>query len=121
MRDYRIYLKDILAAIESIERFVVGMDLETFQADDKTTSAVIRKFEIIGEAVRYVSDDIRTAYSEVAWKEMAGMRDRLIHFYMGVNYRLVWKTIKDDLPITKMQIQRILDENPEIEEDRPNK
>jgi uncharacterized protein with HEPN domain len=114
MRNQRLYLEDILAAIESIEAFVAGMDLETFQADDKTASAVIRKFEIIGEAVRHVPDDIRTAYSEVEWKEMAGMRDRLIHFYMGVNYRLIWQTIKNDLPITKSHIQKILKENPHL-------
>lgn len=111
MRDYRIYLKDILTAIESIENFVAGMDLEIFQSDDKTSSAVIRKFEIIGEAVRNVPEDIRAAYPEVAWKEMAGMRDRLIHFYMGVNYRLIWATIRDDLPATKAGIERILKEN----------
>ncbi|MEW5719443.1 MAG: DUF86 domain-containing protein [Chloroflexota bacterium] len=114
MRDQRLYLEDILTAIESIETFVAGMDLETFQADDKTASAVIRKFEIIGEAARHVPEDIRTAYSKVAWKEMAGMRDRLIHFYMGVNYRLIWQTIKNDLPRTKTHIQRILKENPHL-------
>ena len=112
MRDYRLFLKDILDAIESIESFVAGMDLDGFQADDKTSSAVIRKFEIMGEAVRQVPEDVRTAYSEVAWKEMAGMRDRLIHFYMGVNYRLIWQTIQNYLPATKAGIKKILDENP---------
>lgn len=60
---------------------MAGMDLKTFQADDKTASAVIRKFEIIGEAVKQLPEEIRKAYPEVPWKEMAGMRDRLIHFY----------------------------------------
>jgi uncharacterized protein with HEPN domain len=114
MRNQRLYLEDILSAIESIEEFVVGMDLGALQTDDKTASAGIRKFEIIGEAVRHVPEDIREAYTEVAWKEMAGMRDRLIHFYMGVNYRLVWQTIKNDLPVVKMHIRRILKENPQI-------
>ncbi len=112
MRDYRLYLKDILAAIDSIDSFVAGMDLASFQSDDKTSSAVIRKFEIIGEAVRNVPEDIRTAYPEIPRKEMAGMRDRLIHFYMGVNHRLIWQTIRNDLPATKADIQRILEENP---------
>ena len=110
MRDYRLYLKDILAAIESIESFVTGMHLAAFEADDKTASAVLRKFEVIGEAAKQIPDDVRQRHPGAPWKEMAGMRDRLIHFYFGVNHRLVWKTIQEDLPAAKAQIQRILKE-----------
>ena len=108
MRDYRLYLKDILAAMESIEVFVEGMDLEAFRTDDKTASAVIRKFEIIGEASKQIPEEIRRSDPDIPWKEMAGMRDRLIHFYFGVDYQLVWTTIKERLPQAKLQIQRIL-------------
>ena len=94
MRDYRLYLKDILAALESVETFVEKMSFEEFRADDKTASAVIRKFEIIGEATKNIPEDIRRQYPKIPWKEMAGMRDRLIHFYFGVDYQLVWTTIK---------------------------
>jgi uncharacterized protein with HEPN domain len=108
MRDYTLYLKDILAAIESIERFIAEMDLETFQADDKTTSAVMRKLEVIGEAVKQIPDEIRQKHSQVPWKEMAGMRDKLIHFYFGVDYRLVWRAVTERLPQVKQEIRKIL-------------
>ena len=72
MRDYQLYLKDILSAMDSIEAFVEGMSFEEFRADDKTASAVIRKFEIIGEATKNIPDEIRHQYPTVPWKEMAG-------------------------------------------------
>jgi len=108
MRNHNLYLKDILAAIDSIEEFVKGMDLEAFRADDKTTSAVIRKLEIIGEATKQIPDEIRQIYPTVLWKEMAGMRDKLIHFYFGVDYQLVWRAIKGRLPKIKQEIRKIL-------------
>jgi uncharacterized protein with HEPN domain len=108
MRDYRLYLKDILAAIDSIESFVLGMDLGALQTDDKTASAVLRKLEIIGEAAKGVPEHVRQRYPDVPWKEMAGMRDRLIHFYFGVEYQLVLKAIKERLPNLKQRIEEIL-------------
>jgi len=108
-RDSWLYLRDMLDAIESIQAFVQGMDFEAFQADDKTASAVLRKLEVIGEAAKHVPGSIRQRYPEVPWKEMAGMRDRLIHAYFGVDYQLVWKTIQERLPRVKTIIQRILE------------
>jgi len=98
MRDSKLYLKDILDAMESIELFVEGMEFEEFKADDKTSSAVIRKFEIIGEATKYLPNDIKKDNPNIPWREMAGMRDKLIHFYFGIKYELVWRTIKDVIP-----------------------
>jgi len=108
MRDPNLYLKDILAAMEAIESFVEDMEFKDFQSDDKTSSAVIRKFEVIGEATKNVPDVIKRNYPAVPWKEMAGMRDRLIHFYFGIKHDLVWHTIKDVIPQVKPLIQKIL-------------
>ena len=110
MRDYHLYLKDIVAAMESIEEFIAGMDLASFQADDKTASAVMRKLEIIGEAVKQVPDEVRQRYPHVPWKEMAGMRDKLIHFYFGVDYSLVWRAITERVPTVKEELLAILEE-----------
>lgn len=110
MRDYGLYLKDILKAMEAIEKFVENMDFKEFEKDDKTSSAVIRKFEIVGESSKKVPEIIKHRYPDIPWREMAGMRDKLIHFYFGVKYDLVWRTIKDVIPQVKPVIEKILRE-----------
>ena len=106
-KDYRIYVKDILEAIASIEKFVQNMDFVIFVNDDKTTSAVIRKFEIIGEAAKQIPDNIKAKHITIPWKAMAGMRDKLIHFYAGVDHNLVWETIQTKLPELKKALQQL--------------
>ncbi len=108
MRDYRLYLRDIHEAIVAIEGFVEGMSFDEFAVDDKTSSAVIRKFEIIGEASKKVPTELRCQGPDIPWREMAGMRDKLIHFYFGANYELIWRTITERLPILKKDIKSLL-------------
>jgi uncharacterized protein with HEPN domain len=105
VRDYALYLKDIFQAIESIEVFTAGMDYATFVADDKTMSAVIRKLEIIGEAVKQLPEEIRVKHPEIPWKQIAGMRDKLVHFYFGVDAHLIWQTIHNRLPALKTAVR----------------
>jgi uncharacterized protein with HEPN domain len=107
-RDYRLFLKDIIQAMEAIEKFVEGMEFEELVKDDKTSSAVIRKFEILGEAGRNIPDWMREKYPQIPWKRMVGMRDRLIHGYFGIDYKLVWDTIKVEIPRIKSELERIL-------------
>lgn len=107
MRDHRLYITDIIEAITAIEAFTTGQAFKQFAADDKTVSAVIRKLEIIGEAAKNVPEEVRQKYPDIPWREMAGMRDRLIHFYFGVDFGLVWETVKKRLPELKGQMEQI--------------
>jgi uncharacterized protein with HEPN domain len=109
-RDYRLYVQDILDAIESIESFIAGMSRETFLADDRTLSAVVRKFEIIGEAARQLPEGIREKHPHVPWRDMVGMRNRLIHDYLGADYELVWQTATEDLEQTKAALRKAIKE-----------
>jgi len=84
------------------------MSYDEFIQDDKTVFAVVRALEIIGERVKNIPDDIREDYSEIPWKVMAGMRDKVIHEYFGVNIKLIWKTIKERIPEIKPLFDEIL-------------
>ena len=108
MRDLRLYLTDISQAMVAVQTFVEEMDFEAFVADDKTASAVIRKFEIIGEAVKNVPEEIRQKYPQVPWRQMAGMRDMLIHVYFDVDYPLVWETVRNRIPPLQPIIAQII-------------
>ena len=110
MRNYRLYLKDILEAMVAAQSFVEGMGFDAFVADDKTASAVVRKLEIIGEATKNVPDPIRQKYPHVPWRDMAGMRDRIIHAYFDVNYSIVWNILKNRIPTLQPIIAQILEE-----------
>lgn len=95
------YLADILEAIDKAQSFIEGMGLHQFEKDEKTQFACIRALEIIGEAATKFPNSTHRKYPNIPWKEVIGMRNKLIHDYMGVNAHVVWKTIQEDLPELK--------------------
>lgn len=109
-REFADHLRDILDAAEKIQRFTEGMDFAQFQSDDKTSYAVIRALEIIGEATKRLPDSVRERHPSVPWRDMAGIRDKLIHNYTGISLVVVWKTAREDVPTLKPLIAQVLDE-----------
>lgn len=110
-RDFRVYLDDILESITRIEEYTKGISVEEFLKNVPIQDAVIRRFEIVGEAVKHIPDKVKHKYSNVEWKKIAGARDIFIHEYFGVGFDRVWDTIVKDLPIFKKHIQKILKES----------
>jgi uncharacterized protein with HEPN domain len=108
VRDYRDYLQDILDAANDIESFVDDMTYEEFSEDRKTLNAVVRSIEIIGEATKNIPATMKAKHSELPWKQMAGMRDKLIHAYFGVDVETLWKAVKENIPPLKKPIQQML-------------
>ncbi|MBI3335591.1 MAG: DUF86 domain-containing protein [Candidatus Portnoybacteria bacterium] len=109
-RDPGLYCDDILQSIQKIENFTSGMSLSGFRDDIKTQDAVIRNFEIIGEAVKNISEEIKKKYPEVSWRSAGDMRDFLIHEYPDVIIDIVWRAVVDDLPRFKDQISYVMKE-----------
>ncbi|PNU19708.1 DUF86 domain-containing protein [Geothermobacter hydrogeniphilus] len=97
-REVTDYLIDILQCLEEIEEFTTGFDFQTFSSDRKTINAVLRSLEVMGEAAKHIPEAIRQVSPEIPWKSMAGLRDVLIHDYMGVDLRTVWNVVQDRLP-----------------------
>ena len=112
-KEFIDYIEDIIKAIDDASSFVNNMDYEEFVKDSKTAYAVIRALEIIGEAAKNVPPSIKSEYSQIPWKKMAGMRDKVIHEYFGVDLKRVWNTVKNDLPALKPQFEKILEKNKE--------
>ena len=107
-RDEKIIFEDILEAINKIEKYTAGMIYQKFVNDDKTTDAVIRNLEIIGEASNQLSEETQEKYNEIIWHQIIGLRNRVIHVYFGVDTEIIWDVIINDLPDFKIKIEKMI-------------
>lgn len=107
-RDWKLFVEDVLESIGLIEHYVNNMDLEDFKTDRKTIDAVVRNFEIIGEASKFVPENIKNNYQIVDWKGIVGLRNRIAHEYFGISTVIIWHIIKEELPMLKIQMEQIL-------------
>jgi uncharacterized protein with HEPN domain len=98
---------DVREAIERINSYIESLSYEEFLRDEKTQDAVVRNLEVIGEAVKNISDEFKELYSFIPWRKLAGVRDRLIHHYFGVNFDIIWGIVKKDLPDLIAEFKKI--------------
>ena len=104
------FLCDIIEAVKRVETYIAKINYEEFLQDTKTQDAVIRNLEIVGEAVKNLSMDFKNKHKDIEWKKIAGLRDRIIHYYFGVNWDIVWDVINTKLPELKRKIGNIIKE-----------
>ena len=108
-RNPKLFLEHILESITLIEEYTQDVTKETFMESMKVQDMVIRRLEIIGEAVKNIPEDIKNTHADIPWKSIAGMRDKLIHEYFGVDLKLTWNVVKNELPTLKKNISAMLE------------
>ena len=109
-RVYSLYLEDIVEASERIASYLKDLTYSEFETDQMRIDAVIRNLQIVGEAVKKLPDSIKNGYPNIAWQEIAGLRNRVTHVYFDVDIDIIWDVVQIELPMLKTQIQQILKE-----------
>jgi uncharacterized protein with HEPN domain len=107
-QDHGSYVEDIIEHMSYAEEFVKDLTFEEFVNDKKTVLSVTKCIEVVGEATKHVPDTIREKYPEIPWKDMAGIRDRLVHGYFKVNLEIVWMTVTQEFPELRPMIEKVL-------------
>jgi uncharacterized protein with HEPN domain len=106
-RDPHLLLEDIRSALARIERYTTGMQREQFLVDEKTIDAVVRNLEIVGEAVRWLPDEFKRGYVAVPWGQVAGLRNRIVHDYFGLDLEIIWQVLQTSLREFRQQVDEI--------------
>lgn len=106
-READVYLQDILESINLIQEYVSDLSEAEFLQHRQIQDSIVRRFEIIGEAVKQIPDEFKAKHTDIPWRDIAGMRDILIHEYFGIKWKRIWDTIKNDLPAFKKQLEKI--------------
>jgi len=107
-KDNTVYIRHIYDAIKRLEEYLKGIDYESFLNNNLLQAGVIRELEIIGEASKKLGNDFKKQYPEIPWKNIAGMRDKLIHDYFGVDLDAVWETVERDIPELRNNLKQII-------------
>ena len=108
MRNYKLYLQDMLEAVQKIEKYTKGMNFQQFEKSDLVIDGVIRNLEVIGEASKQVPADVKKEFKDIEWKKISGLRDILIHAYFGVDIQIIWDVTQNNVPLLKKNLQTYL-------------
>jgi len=106
-RDPALLIEDMLSAIRKIERYMAGLEREGFLQDEKTIDSVVRNLEILGEAARQLPEDFTSRYPNVPWRQIAGLRNRIVHDYFDLDLEIIWQVIYHDLPSLQIQLENL--------------
>ena len=109
-RSARLYVSDMLRAIDKIERFTEGLDMDSFSSSELVVDAVLRNLEVLGEAARNVPEEVREGHPEIPWRRVVGLRNIVAHAYFGIDLENVWKIVTENVPAVRPPVKALLDE-----------
>lgn len=106
-RPLHLLIADIIESIEKIGRYISGLDHDAFVNDEKTVDSVVRNLEVIGEAANRIPESFTAQHSEIAWRRIVGLRNRIVHDYFGLDLEIIWEILQHELPVLKVKISAI--------------